>query len=163
MATVTLGLGSNLGDRLLQLSRAREALGQTLDHIRCSPIYETAPWGVKEQPQFLNAVCQGMTKLDPASLLRLLKQIEQRLGRVASRPWGPRAIDLDLLFYDDRLLDSPTLTVPHPLLHERAFVLVPLADLAPTLVHPRTGTTIAELRSGVDISDVKLAPVQWTA
>ncbi len=161
MVTVTVGLGSNLGDRLLQLSLAREVLRHTLDHIRCSPIYETAPWGVLDQPPFLNAVCQGTTTLQPDSLLNLLKQTEQQLGRVAARRWGPRAIDLDLLFYDELLLNTPTLTVPHPRLHERAFVLVPLADLAPTLVHPRMGATIAELRAGVDISDVKLAAVQW--
>ncbi len=163
MATVTVGLGSNVGDRLLQLSLAREALGQTLDHMRCSPIYETAPWGVTDQPPFLNAVCQGTTKLDAVSLLRLLKEIEQRLGRVVTRRWGPRAIDLDLLLYDDLLLDTPALTVPHPRFHERAFVLVPLADLAPALVHPRTGTSMAAMRADVDRSDVKLAAVQWPA
>ena len=161
MANITIGLGSNLGDRLLELTRGRTALAATFNLVRCSPIYETAPWGVIDQPHFLNAVCQGSTDLEPHAVLAVLKQIEHDLGRVAGPRWGPRAIDLDLLLYDDLQLETPTLTLPHPRLHERAFVLVPLAGIAPTLRHPRLAATIADLRARLDTSDVQLAALQW--
>src|SRR5947209_2768365 len=129
MDTVTIGLGSNLGERLQELMRARAALARLLKHMRCSPIYETAPWGVTDQPAFLNAVCQGQTALAPLTVLAELKQIEHEMGRVVGPRWGPRVIDLDILFYDDLVLDIPALTLLHPQLHACAFVLVLLADL----------------------------------
>ena len=163
MAAVTLGLGTNLGDRRLQLARARAALAGIITQLRCSAIYETAPWGVTDQPPFLNAVCQGSTDLTPPSLLAVLKQLEHDLGRVAGPRWGPRAIDLDILLYDDLVLDTPGLIIPHPRLQERAFVLVPLAELDPQLGHPALGATVAELRARVDTGGVHAAALQWPA
>jgi len=101
-----------------------------------SKIYETPAWGFEDQPAFLNMAIKGKTDLQPEPLLKYLKQLEARLGREPSFHWGPRLIDIDLLFYDELVLDTPQLVIPHPRLHERAFVLVPLADIAPDLVHP---------------------------
>jgi 2-amino-4-hydroxy-6-hydroxymethyldihydropteridine diphosphokinase len=159
--TVYIGFGSNLGDRLASMQAARNRLPPAVELTRCSPLYESAPWGDTDQPAFLNAVCQGRTALDPHDLLAHLKQIERDVGRIPSRRWGPRAIDLDLLFYDDLVLDSPTLTIPHPRLHERAFALRPLADLAPDLRHPRLGRSVAELAAALAGADVQIVAAQW--
>ncbi len=119
-----------------------------------SKIYETPAWGFEDQPAFLNMAIKGETDLEPEPLLKHLKQLETRLGREPSFHWGPRLIDIDLLFYDDLILDTPRLVIPHPRLHERAFVLVPLADIAPDFIHPRLGKTIRQLLEGVDKSDI---------
>jgi 2-amino-4-hydroxy-6-hydroxymethyldihydropteridine diphosphokinase len=145
VARVTLALGSNLGDRAGNLERARQALAPDFALEACSRVYETEPAYLAEQPRYLNQVCQGTTALEPPEALRRLKALENELGRVPSERFGPRLIDLDLLFYDDRVVDAPELTLPHPRLAERAFVLVPLAEIAPALVHPRLGLTVAEL------------------
>lgn len=112
-----------------------------------SPVYETDPWGITEQPRFLNMVVSGFTDLKPLALLRFLKGLERSLGRKRGIRYGPRVIDLDILFYDDRVFDSEDLTLPHPRLIERRFVLVPLAAISPHLVHPVAKTTVAELLS----------------
>lgn len=133
-----IGLGTNLGDRLDHLNRARQALLPEIKIMASSPVYETPPWGYLNQPAFLNQVIQAETGLSPAETLALLKRLEKELGRIPGILNGPRAIDLDLLFYDDLILDTPPLTIPHPRIIGRGFVLVPLADLAPELRHPVT-------------------------
>ncbi len=145
MHRVYLGLGTNLGDRLANLQNAIQSLAPQVHLLTASPIYKTPPWGVLEQPEFLNQVIEGETPLEPSELLRFLKSIEKDLGRVASIRYGPRLIDLDILFYDDMVLDIPGLTIPHPQLTKRAFVLFPLADLAPDLQHPVNGKTVKQL------------------
>ncbi len=146
MPTVYLALGSNLGDRADNLRRALQALTGKLALDAVSPCYETEPVYVLDQPRFYNLACRAQTTLAPLDLLHYLKEQETALGREPGLRFGPRVIDLDILFYGDLVFDSPELTLPHPRLHERAFVLVPLADLAPDFVHPALGLTLAALR-----------------
>lgn len=145
LATAYLGLGSNLGDRRQNLAKALKLMSPQVKVMKLSSIYETEPVGYTDQPLFYNAVCQVSTALSPRELLHLAKEIEQRLGRRASFPNAPRPIDIDILFYDDKITRSKELIIPHPRLVERAFVLVPLAEIAPNLVHPEKGQTIKEL------------------
>jgi len=153
MHIIYLALGTNLGDRFANLQAAIAALPPAV-RVR-SPVYETLPWGLTSQPAFLNMVLKGETALAPVELLKHLKLLETELGRLPSVRWGPRRIDMDILFYDQLILDTPELTIPHPRLHERAFVLVPLADLAPGLVHPVLGKPVSQLLAAVDTTGVK--------
>jgi 2-amino-4-hydroxy-6-hydroxymethyldihydropteridine diphosphokinase len=163
MATSYIGLGSNLGDRVATLRTAVQRL-ETLGGVNAvSSLYETEPVGYLGQPPFLNAVVALDTALAPADLLSTLLGIERDLGRTRSFPNAPRTLDLDLLLVDDVILYTPDLTLPHPRLHERAFVLVPLAEIAPELVHPVSGQTVWEIlralrnRGGVEVH----APAGW--
>ena len=147
MSKVLVGVGSNLGDREFLIRKAVEAmrdLPRTLV-VRVSSLYDTDPVGDVDQPAFLNAVVWLESTLEPRELLWQLLQIEKRMGRVRTQRWGPRPIDLDLLFYDDEAIDEPDLTVPHPEAHRRAFVLLPLLELDPDFVHPSTGESIKKL------------------
>jgi 2-amino-4-hydroxy-6-hydroxymethyldihydropteridine diphosphokinase len=144
--TVYLALGSNLGDRASNLRDARAALAPDFVIEAASSIYETEPAYVLDQPRFYNQVLRASTNLPPLAALRSLKDIEAALGRVAGVRFGPRLIDLDLLLHGTTTMDTPELTLPHPRLAERPFVLVPLADIAPDLVHPLLRTTMATLR-----------------
>ena len=141
-----VGLGANLGDAAGNVRRALEALGEIGVVTRQSSLYRTRPWGKTDQPDFVNAVAQLETSVDPRGLLRELKQIERRLGRVATERWGPRVIDLDLLTYDDLQLDEPDLRLPHPQMRERAFVLVPLAEIEPDYREARDALPAVELQ-----------------
>ena len=151
---VYLALGTNLGDRPANLRAAITALSPDVKVIAESKVYETPPWGVEDQPTFLNMAVKCETALEPESLLKYLKQLEVQLGREQSFRWGPRLIDIDILFYDNLILNSESLIIPHRRLHERAFVLVPLADIAPDFVHPVLKKTIKELLTGVDVNNI---------
>ncbi len=154
MKTVYIALGTNLGNRLANLREAIDFFSPELRVTRESTIYETPPWGYIEQPAFLNMVIEAETKLAPRALLSYLKDKEKNLGRVKNFRNGPRLIDLDILFYDNLILDEKKLTIPHPRLHERAFVLVPLAEIAPEFMHPLFGEKINVLLQDVDISGI---------
>ncbi len=149
-----IGLGSNLGDRQDYILRAAEVLRQTpgLLALRMSRLYETEPvGGPPDQGMYLNAAARVETDLDAPELLAVLLDIEASLGRRRSEQWGPRVIDLDLLLFDDQVIDTPGLTVPHPRMHERRFVLEPLAEIAPELVHPRLDRSICQLLTSLTV------------
>lgn len=139
-----IGLGSNLGEREDNIRAALEAIAELpdTDLVRVSSLYDTEPVGEVDQPNFLNAAVMVDTELDPRTLLWNLMLIEKRLGRVRTQRWGPRTIDLDLLLYGEELIEDDDLRVPHPEIIRRSFVLVPLVELEPRLVHPGTGETL---------------------
>jgi len=142
---VAVGMGSNLPDRLDWLMRAAKELNRLLSDSRFSSVYETPPWGVEDQPHFLNAVVIGKTDLQPEALLHDLKTLETRLGRKQRVRYGPREIDLDLLAWNELSWSSPDLCLPHPRLPERDFVLLPFCELWPQWSHPVLGLSVAEL------------------
>ena len=148
--TVFIALGTNLGKRKANLRAAIKALPPDVTVLAESHVYETPPWGYEDQPAFLNMAVKAETEMEPEPLLKYLKQLEVELGREQNFRWGPRLIDLDILFYDDLVIDTPPLVIPHPRLHERAFVLVPLADVAPEVVHPVLQRTVSELLTRID-------------
>lgn len=156
--TSFIALGSNLGDRAGNLASARLAFSPRVRVVACSPIYETPPWGYTEQPTFLNQVVKAETDLSPGHLLKFLKQIEAKMGRQETVRNGPRPIDLDILFYDDWVVEQPGLSIPHPRLRGRGFVLLPMADLAPGLIHPLLKKTIIELLEEADLTGIHLYP-----
>jgi GTP cyclohydrolase-4 len=142
---VFLGLGSNLGDRQSNILQALQRLREKIAIESISSCYETEPVGYLDQPRFLNIVCSGTTSLSPRELFQFIKGIEKKMGRRPTVRYGPRPIDIDILFYDDLVLDEPELVIPHPRLAERAFVLAPLAEIAPDKVHPVLNLTSKEL------------------
>ncbi|HBG45419.1 MAG TPA: 2-amino-4-hydroxy-6-hydroxymethyldihydropteridine diphosphokinase [Deltaproteobacteria bacterium] len=144
---IFIAIGTNLGDRAANVREAlriAEADGG-LKVVKASSLYESEPWGVADQPMFVNAVVEARTNLSPKELLLFLKGIESRMGRRPSERWGPRLIDLDIVFYGERLLEGEGLVVPHPDAHERAFVMTPLAEIAPEFVHPVFKLTVRAL------------------
>ncbi len=147
--TAYLGLGSNMGNRQDNMNRALDLLSQRLRMGRVSSIYDTEPVGNTNQPRFLNLVCQIYTRLSPVALLTATKGLERKLGRASGTSNSPRPIDIDILFYGDQVVKTPELVIPHPRLSERAFVLVPLVEIAPDLVHPISGKTVRELLQGI--------------
>jgi 2-amino-4-hydroxy-6-hydroxymethyldihydropteridine diphosphokinase len=152
---IFLGLGSNLGDRRGYLDAAIAAMPPAINVLRRSPIYETAPWGYRDQDDFLNMVVEAETELGPLQLLILLKGIEVRLGRQPRFRNGPREIDIDILLYDDLIHNERALHIPHPRMHERAFILTPLADLTPEIKIPGIDKTVAECLAELDTSGVR--------
>ena len=147
-----LGFGANLGDRKKNLADAINALNSRPDLavLRTSGVYETEPWGLTDQPKFLNIVAEIATSIPPAELLERVKKLELDMGREDGPRMGPRLIDIDILLLEDLVVDEPDLIVPHASLHLRAFVLVPLAELAPESVHPALGVTVRHLAEQVD-------------
>lgn len=146
MSRVFVALGSNLGERFENLRRAAGALAP----IAASSVYETAPFGPPGQGPYLNAVIEIAPTLPPRPLMRRLLEIEAEMGRVRAEPMGPRIIDLDLILYGDQLIDEDALQLPHPRMHRRAFVLAPLIEIAPGLIHPALNRSIAELAAEAD-------------
>jgi len=146
LITVYLGLGSNLGDRSRNLEKALGYIEQRMRLVTKSSVYETEPVGNTDQPKFLNMVCEVKTTLMPETLLLFTKGVEQKMGRPSRHVKdSPRTMDIDILFYGDQVFSSPDLIIPHPRLSKRAFVLVPLNEIAPELVDPASGKQIAEL------------------
>lgn len=146
MATIHIGIGSNLGKRK---ENCKKAIGLLLENgitvTKMSSIIETEPWGVTSQDKFINTAVEARTELEPEELLATLKKIELEMGRLPSVRWGPRLVDLDILFYDDLVMKSDDLEIPHPLIKDREFVLKPLAEIAPDKVHPVFKKTVREL------------------
>src|SRR5579872_3463520 len=147
--TIYLALGSNLGDRRGNLAAAMQRLREIMQIVTVSSVYDTEPVGYTEQPRFLNMVLRGQTTLPPQELLRAVKQIEKALGRQATFRNGPRPIDIDIIFYDDLHIEQDDLTIPHPRMAERAFVLVPLAEIAPERIEPVSGKSARQLLAEV--------------
>ncbi|MCC6502162.1 MAG: 2-amino-4-hydroxy-6-hydroxymethyldihydropteridine diphosphokinase [Deltaproteobacteria bacterium] len=152
-----IAIGSNLGDRIANVKkavlRAADEVKATL--VLLSSFYETEPWGMKEQGAFVNAVMGVETELTPAALLAHLKSVEAGMGRQETERWGPRTIDLDIIFYGDLVVGEDGLTIPHPSAHERAFVMVPLAEIAPEFKHPVLGRTVSEIAGSLDKTGVR--------
>lgn len=146
MPIAYLGIGSNLGERRNNCLIALRLLAEKGVIIRkASSFYETEPWGIKEQPDFINMAAEVETDLPPDELLKVIKGIEREMGRKETFRWGPRIIDIDILLYNDMIYESADLRIPHPLMHEREFVLEPLSEIAPERVHPLLKKTIIEL------------------
>ena len=155
--TVYLALGSNLEDRMQNLKEALNSLSPQMVVKAKSHIYETLPWGYEDQPKFLNQVLKVETYVEPQPLLKHLKRLEIALGRRASFRNGPRLIDIDILLYDDLVLDIPGLCIPHPHMHERGFVLLPLMDIAPDLIHPVTKKSVREMVAHSNLAGITQA------
>jgi len=155
--SVYVGLGSNLGDREAMLAAGRRGLAALGRRAECSRVYETAPWGVPdEQPMYLNQVCRLETGLAPGELVAGFQEIEVGAGRDRGRRLAARELDIDLLLYGDAVVEKPGVTVPHPRLCERSFVVVPLAEIAPEAVVPGTGRKVADVLAGLDTTDVRV-------
>lgn len=145
MHKVYLALGANVGDKKKNLKAVIGLLKEKIKNIEVARIYETKPWGFKEQDNFLNTALIGSTSLSPLQLLKFVKDIEKKIGRIKRFRWGPREIDIDILFYNNLIFKNKILEIPHPRLHERDFVLKPLMDLDPNFVHPGLNKTIKKL------------------
>ena len=146
MAIISIGIGSNLGDKEGNCKTAIERLSKNGIAVKkISSPYRTKPWGVEDQPDFVNMAVKAETNINPSELLPILKTIEKEMGRQDGVRWGPRLIDLDLLFYDDLVFSCDELAIPHPLLHEREFVLLPMTEIAAEFVHPVLKATIKQL------------------
>lgn len=154
MATVFIGIGSNVGDRKANCKNSIKKMREMGIVIKNeSSMYETEPWGVKDQPKFINMVVEAETDLSPKELLETLKKIEKDMGRKDTTKWGPRIIDLDILFYNDKVIDLEDLKIPHPLLHKREFVLMPLSEIAGKKIHPLLNKRVSEILE--DLKGVK--------
>ena len=146
-----IGVGSNLGEPAQNIEKAKSLLvaKSGIKLLQTSSLYETEPWGVKEQPRFVNAVWHIETTLTPSQLFMTLKEIENSLGRKKVLRYGPRVIDLDILLYDELIYQDVNLTIPHPKIPERSFVIFPLCEIAPDIIHPLYNVTIAALKSNL--------------
>jgi len=159
---VYLGLGSNVGSRLSNIRFALAAIGQVpgVRVLRLSCIYETQPYGNPDQPGFLNAALEVETSLDPCDLLRAMQRVERHMGRVRKQKWEPRVIDLDILYYGSLVIDEPELSVPHPDLQNRDFVLIPLNDLIPRFTDPLRQATVQAMLKRLDTKGRKVKKLE---
>lgn len=156
---VYLALGSNLGDRCKNLHLALEKLSEKVTIIKASSVYETPPWGYVEQPAFYNQVLYGKTLLTPSELLTFVKEIEENMGRVKNFQNGPRLIDIDILLFAEKMVNTENLVIPHPRMVERAFVLLPLSEIEPDIGIPGINKSLSALLCQVDQTGIhKLAP-----
>lgn len=147
--TIFLALGSNVGEQEAQMDAATQLLSPKVVDIQRASFYRSKPMGVIDQPDFVNTALKGRTSLSPTELLEFVKGIEQQIGRVYRYRWGPREIDIDIIFYDDLVIKSANLEIPHARAHERDFVLRPIADLDPTFIHPVFDKKVGELLSSL--------------
>ncbi len=146
MAKIYLHTGSNIGDRAHNLSEANMAIERSIGSISClSNIYETAAWGLKDQDDFLNQALEVITDLKPGEVLKAIQKIENQMGRVRFKKWGRRLIDIDILFFENSIINTSNLTIPHPFLQKRNFVLAPLTELIPNFIHPVIGKPISQI------------------
>jgi 2-amino-4-hydroxy-6-hydroxymethyldihydropteridine diphosphokinase len=152
MTTVYLALGSNVGDSEANIGKAVELLAENISDIRLAPLYKTKPVGYTDQPDFVNTALSGQTGLSADELLKFVKSVEKEVGRIQRFRWGPREIDIDIIFYGKTVLETQQFTLPHPRFRERDFVLRPLCDLDPDFTDPVSGKTVAELLSALDPS-----------
>lgn len=155
-----LATGSNLGDRQHNLHSALQAIRRIAEVEKISSIYETEPWGYTDQPAFLNQVIAATTPLSPFEVLNSIKSMEGEIGRTPTFRYGPRVIDIDILLYDDLIVDDDRLTLPHPRMTERAFVMVPLDEIAPQHLHPVFQQTIHDLLQNMDTSSASLFQIK---
>ena len=152
MNEVYLGLGSNVGDRLLNLNKAIELLSEKIKILKKSKIYISKAVGYTDQPDFYNMALYGKTDLSPEGLFNFVKDVEKNVGRVYRFHWGPREIDIDILFYNDMVYKNDNLSIPHPRLHERDFVLLPLIEINPELFHPILNKKVSDLKEFMENS-----------
>lgn len=155
---ILLGLGSNLGNRAENLLTAQKLVNEKVGKILSkSSIYETAPWGITEQNAFLNQVIEVETSFSPSAVLHLLLKIEKDMGRIRETKWGERSIDIDILYYNNEIISTENLVVPHPFIQERKFVLVPLSEISPAFIHPKLKQSNLELLEKCqDSGEIKL-------
>jgi 2-amino-4-hydroxy-6-hydroxymethyldihydropteridine diphosphokinase len=164
MAKIVLALGGNLGDRQANLHSALQKLQAFVKLHQISSLYETEPVGYADQPWFFNAVCVGETNLTPGDLLVHLKTLERTMGRLGGPRFGPRPVDIDILFYDELVMDTPDLQIPHPRFAQRAFVLQPLAEVLPSFVDPRSGKSASQLLHELNQHEiVRLVDHDWAS
>lgn len=148
--SLVLGLGSNLGNRYYYIYKATQLLCEKFSaEVSVSNIYQTAPWGNTNQATFLNTVVVLETNLNATTCFKIIKEIEQYIGRTVSERWGPRSIDIDILFLGDEISNQDNVEIPHPRIAERSFVIIPAADLLPTFVHPKLGKTLSEIATNI--------------
>lgn len=156
MAEVYLALGSNVDDCVSHIESAKKLLADKLECVRSAPICTSKAVGYTNQPDFKNTVICGITDMNPTELLDFIKQIETKVGRTKTFRWGPREIDIDIIFYDDIQLLEPSLTIPHPRYTERDFVLKPLCDLNSSLIDPKTGKTVSDLLENLPVGNLSI-------
>ncbi|HSW37330.1 MAG TPA: 2-amino-4-hydroxy-6-hydroxymethyldihydropteridine diphosphokinase [Candidatus Saccharimonadales bacterium] len=145
MAIVYLALGANVGNPKANIEQAIELLQSSVDKIQCAPLYASKAVGYTDQPDFINTAVSGETVLDPAELLKFVKEVEEQVGRVERFRWGPREIDIDIIFYNDSVVQQDNLVIPHPRFAERDFVLQPICDLDPTFIDPLSKRSVKQL------------------
>jgi 2-amino-4-hydroxy-6-hydroxymethyldihydropteridine diphosphokinase len=156
MTTVYLALGSNVGDSARYIMKAQDLLGPVLHDIQRAPLYVSKAVGFTDQADFLNTAVSGQTELSPHALLKVIDDVEQQVGRVKRFRWGPREIDIDIIFYGNQVLETGSLTIPHPSFQERDFVLRPLVDLDSKIVDPVSRKTVKQLLDSLDASQLSI-------